>query len=347
MPDARRAGLDLSVVVPVYNEDESLPELEAWVRRVCEREGLSYEIVLVDDGSSDRSWGVIEDLARISPAVRGLRFRRNQGKSAALNAGFERVEGEVVITMDADLQDSPDEIPELVAMIREEGYDLVSGWKATRHDPISKTIPSKFFNYVTRRISHIELNDFNCGLKAYRREVVKSIDVYGEMHRYIPLLAKWEGYGRIGEKVVEHRPRKYGVTKFGLERFINGFLDLLTITFVGKFGKRPMHFFGLWGTFACFTGLVVLAWLSVEKLAFGTAGIATRPLFFFGIVTLIVGTQLFVTGFLAELIIRSRPERHTFAVASDTATDTARGLREAQPSAGPVLAQARAEVART
>ena len=328
MPAPPRDRRDLSVVVPVYNEDESLPELEAWVRRVCEAEGLAYEMLLVDDGSTDRSWEVIERLARGNASVRGLRFRRNQGKSAALNAGFERAGGEVVITMDADLQDSPDEIPGLMAMIRDDGYDLVSGWKATRHDPLSKTIPSKFFNAVTRRISHIDLNDFNCGLKAYKREVVKAIDVYGEMHRYIPLLAKWQGYGRIGEKVVEHRARKYRVTKFGLERFINGFLDLLTITFVGKFGKRPMHFFGLWGTVAFVTGLVVLAGLSIDKLAFGAARIATRPLFFFGILVLIVGTQLFVTGFLAELIIRSRPERHTFAVASDTASRRSGSGRE-------------------
>ena len=340
MLDPLSSTLDLSIVVPVYNEEESLPELEAWVERVCRREELSYEILLVDDGSSDTSWAVIEGLAAANPAVRGLRFRRNQGKSAALNAGFERARGQVVITMDADLQDSPDEIPELVAMIREQGYDLVSGWKATRHDPLSKTIPSKFFNKVTRRISHIELNDFNCGLKAYRLEVVKAIDVYGEMHRYIPLLAKWQGYGRIGEKVVEHRPRKYGVTKFGLERFINGFLDLLTITFVGKFGKRPMHFFGLWGTVAFTTGLLVLTWLSIEKLAFGAAGIATRPLFFFGILAAIVGAQLFVTGFLAELIIRSRPERHTFAVARDTQLHPPAVAEAGRQPTEPVFAEA-------
>ena len=315
--------LDLSIVVPVYNEDESLPELEAWIARVCQREGLQYEVLLVDDGSSDDSWAVIESLSANNGSVRGLRFRRNQGKSAALNAGFERATGEVVVTMDADLQDSPDEIPGLVAMIREEGYDLVSGWKKTRHDPISKTIPSKFFNRVTRRISHIELNDFNCGLKAYRNEVVKSIDVYGEMHRYIPLLAKWAGFGRIGEKVVEHRPRKYGVTKFGLERFLNGFLDLLTITFVGKFGKRPMHFFGTWGSLAFLVGFAVLAYLTLAKIFWGVYGIADRPLFYFGIVLLIVGVQLFVTGFLAELIIRSRPEKHSFSISKDTAAPLA------------------------
>ena len=311
-------SLDLSIVVPVFNEDESLPELEAWIARVCEQHDISYEVLLVDDGSTDRSWQVIETLARENPAVIGLRFRRNQGKSAALNVGFERASGRVVVTMDADLQDSPDELPGLMRMIDDEGYDLVSGWKKKRHDPLSKTIPSKFFNAVTRRISKIELNDFNCGLKAYRNEVVKSIDVYGEMHRYIPLLAKWVGYNKIGERVVEHRARQYGVTKFGLERFINGFLDLLTITFVGKFGKRPMHFFGTWGTLAFFAGFCMLLYLTAVKLFAGAYGIATRPLFFFGILLLIVGTQLFVTGFLAELIIRSRPEKHSFSVAEST-----------------------------
>jgi len=310
--------LDLSIVVPVYNEEESLPELTAWIERVCKSNAIAYEVLLVDDGSTDRSWAVIERLAGANRAIIGLKFRRNQGKSAALNVGFERAAGRVVITMDADLQDSPDEIPGLMSMIDEEGYDLVSGWKKKRHDPLSKTIPSKFFNAVTRRISKIELNDFNCGLKAYRNEVVKSIDVYGEMHRYIPLLAKWMGYGKIGERVVEHRARLYGVTKFGLERFINGFLDLLTITFVGKFGKRPMHFFGTWGTLAFLVGLVMLLYLTAVKLFAGAYGIATRPLFFFGILLLIVGTQLFVTGFLAELIIRSRPEKHTFKVAQST-----------------------------
>lgn len=322
-------SLDLSIVVPVFNEDESLPELEAWIDRVCKHENIAYEVFLVDDGSTDSSWNVIEALAAKNPAVRGLKFLRNQGKSAALNAGFERASGRVVITMDADLQDSPDEIPGLMAMVLDDGYDLVSGWKQKRHDPISKTIPSKFFNSVTRRISKIELNDFNCGLKAYKLDVVKGIDVYGEMHRYIPLLAKWAGYSKIGEKVVEHRARQYGVTKFGLERFINGFLDLLTITFVGKFGKRPMHFFGTWGTIAFITGVLVLTYLSIAKIWMGHVGIATRPAFFFGIVTLIVGTQLFVTGFLAELIIRSRPEKHSFKVAKDTGL--AEELRIRQP----------------
>ncbi len=321
--------LDLTIVVPVYNEDESLPELAAWVARVCDHEGLSYELLLVDDGSTDASWQVISELGRRNEAVRGLRFRRNQGKSAALNAGFERARGAVVITMDADLQDSPDEIPGLVDMVRQQGYDLVSGWKKTRHDPLSKTIPSRFFNRVTRRISRIELNDFNCGLKAYRNEVVKNIDVYGEMHRYIPLLAKWAGYNKIGERVVEHRARKYGVTKFGFERFLNGFLDLLTITFVGKFGKRPMHFFGTWGSLAFTLGLLILLYLTLGKLFWSVYGIADRPLFYFGIVLLIVGTQLFVTGFLAELIIRSRPEKHTFPVSEDTRVRAAGPIAEA------------------
>ena len=330
---ARSHALDLTIVVPVYNEEESLPELEAWIDRVCARHGIDYEVLLVDDGSTDASWAVIERLASRNASVVGLKFRRNQGKSAALNVGFERARGRVVITMDADLQDSPDEIPGLMAMIDEEGFDLVSGWKKKRHDPLSKTIPSKFFNAVTRRISKIELNDFNCGLKAYRNEVVKSIDVYGEMHRYIPLLAKWAGYGKIGERVVEHRARQYGVTKFGLERFINGFLDLLTITFVGKFGKRPMHFFGTWGTLSFVVGFVILAYLTGAKLLFDVPGIASRPLFFFGIVLLIVGTQLFVTGFLAELIIRSRPEKHTFAVAATTAS----AERTVEPASEPAV----------
>ena len=338
--------LDLSIVVPVYNEDESLPELEAWVRRVCEREALRYELLLIDDGSTDASWPVIESLAARNTAVRGLRFRRNQGKSAALNAGFERAQGEVVITMDADLQDSPDEIPPLVAMIRSGDYDLVSGWKRTRHDPPSKTIPSRFFNRVTRRISGIDLNDFNCGLKAYRNEVIKQVDVYGEMHRYIPLLAKWAGFARIGEKVVEHRARQYGVTKFGFERYLHGFLDLLTITFVGRFGKRPMHFFGLYGTLAFFVGFCMLAYLTIMKALahVGAAvegyGMADRPLFYFGIVLLIIGTQLFVTGFLAELIIRSRPEKHQFPVAVDTAD------RNAARSTGVLAAERSAVVTR-
>jgi len=306
--------VDISVVIPLFNEEESLPELEAWIRRVMEANHFTYEIIMVDDGSKDRSWEVIEGLSRQSPCVKGIKFRRNYGKSAALYVGFEAVKGDVVITMDADLQDSPDEIPELRRMIVEDGYDLVSGWKQRRHDPLSKTIPSKFFNGVTRWISKIPLHDFNCGLKSYRHNVVKSIEIYGEMHRYTPLLAKWSGFARITEKVVEHRARKYGVSKFGLSRFINGFLDLMSITFIGKFGKRPMHFFGLLGTLFFIGGFVILAYLSFAKLVYKEYGITDRPLFFFGILTLIVGTQLFVTGFLAELLVRNSSTRNMYVV---------------------------------
>ena len=310
--------MDLTVVVPLFNEDESLPELEAWIRRVMEANRFSYEIIMVDDGSKDRSWQVIEELSEKNPNVKGIKFRRNYGKSAALFVGFEAAMGDVVITMDADLQDSPDEIPELRRMIVEDGYDLVSGWKQKRYDPIMKTIPSKFFNDVTRWISHIPLHDFNCGLKAYRLNVVKSIELYGEMHRYTPLLAKWSGFSKIGEKVVEHRARQFGVSKFGLDRFINGFLDLLTITFIGKFGKRPMHFLGTWGVLFFLGGLGILLWLSIEKLFNQEYGIADRPLFYFGILTLIVGTQLFVTGFLAELLVRNSTTRNQYVIEKRT-----------------------------
>ena len=241
--------MDLSIVIPLKNEEESLPELSDWIRKVCEQEGFTYEVIMVDDGSTDNSWAVIDQLSRSNPNIKGIRFQRNYGKSAALNEAFKAAQGEVVITMDADLQDSPEEIPELRRMILEDGYDIVSGWKKKRYDnTLTKNIPSKFFNAVTRSVSDIQLHDFNCGLKSYRKKVVKSIEVYGEMHRYIPVIAKWAGFRKIGEKVVEHRPRKYGVTKFGWERFVNGFLDLMSITFVGKFSKKPMHFFGLWGT---------------------------------------------------------------------------------------------------
>lgn len=306
--------MHVSIVIPLFNEEESLPELEAWIRRVAAEHDLSYEIIFVDDGSKDNSWQIIEQLAQANHHVKGIKFRRNYGKSAALQTGFEQARGKVVITMDADLQDSPEEIPDLYRMVIEGGYDLVSGWKQKRHDPLSKTIPSKFFNAVTRWISKIELHDFNCGLKAYRNEVVKSIEVYGEMHRYVPLLAKWAGFTRIGEKVVQHRPRQYGVSKFGLERFINGFLDLLSITFVGKFGKRPMHFFGTMGITSFALGFVILLYLSIAKLIYQTYGIADRPLFYFGILTLIIGTQLFVTGFLAELVTRNAPERNQYLI---------------------------------
>jgi glycosyltransferase involved in cell wall biosynthesis len=306
--------MDLSVVVPLFNEDESLAELVEWVLKVVKKENLSTEIILIDDGSKDRSWEVIEELQQKYPEVKGIKFRRNYGKSAALNIGFKEAKGRVVITMDADLQDSPDEIPELVDLIKNQGFDLISGWKRNRYDPLSKTLPSRFFNGVTRWISKIPLHDFNCGLKAYRSEVVKSIEVYGEMHRYIPLLAKWAGFYKIGEKVVQHYPRKYGVSKFGFERFINGFLDLLSITFVGKFAKRPMHFFGALGTLFFLAGFIMLAVLTFNKLVYEQGGIADRPLFFLGILVLIIGTQLFVTGFLAELVVRSNPERNSYLI---------------------------------
>jgi glycosyltransferase involved in cell wall biosynthesis len=307
--------MNLSIVVPLKNEDESLPELESWIRRVVEKEGYSYEILFIDDGSTDHSWKIIQELKAANPNVRGIKFRRNYGKSAGLHTGFSFAEGDVVITMDADLQDSPDEIPGLYRMIAEEGYDLVSGWKKVRHDPVSKTIPTKLYNAVTRWMSGINLHDFNCGLKAYRKEVVKSIEVYGEMHRYIPIIAKWSGFTRIGEKVVEHRPRKYGYTKFGgWERFINGPLDLMSISFVGRFGKRPMHLFGLLGFFAFSAGFFILAWLSISKLIYKEYGIADRPAFYLGILALTVGAQLFLTGFLAEMINRNSPIRNVYLI---------------------------------
>lgn len=307
--------MQLSIVIPLKNEDESLPELEAWIRRVCEQHGFSYEIVMIDDGSTDRSWKVIEQLKAANPAVRGIKFRRNYGKSAALHTGFQATQGDVVITMDADLQDSPDEIPELYQMITQDGYDLVSGWKKVRHDPVSKTIPTKLYNAATRWMSGIPLHDFNCGLKAYRADVVKCIEVYGEMHRYIPVIAKWAGFRKIGEKVVEHRARQYGVTKFGgLERFINGPLDLMSISFVGKFGKRPMHFFGSLGLISFLIGFGILFYLTIAKTLYREYGIADRPLFYFGILALIVGTQLFLTGFLAEMINRNSSIRNAYLI---------------------------------
>ena len=307
-------SLDLSVVIPLLNEAESLPELTNWIRRVVEKEGYSYEIVFVDDGSTDESWAVIQQLRKDNPNVRGLKFRRNYGKSAGLHEGFQAAKGRVIITMDADLQDSPDEIPDLFRMITEEGYDLVSGWKKKRYDPITKTIPTKLYNAVTRSISGIKLHDFNCGLKAYRYEVVKNIEVYGEMHRYIPVIAKWAGFKKIGEKVVQHRARKYGTTKFGLSRFINGPLDVLSITFVSRFGKRPMHFFGVAGVFSLLAGFLVLVWLSLEKILLGIGKIHDRPIFYFGILLLIVGMQLFSTGFLAELVARNSPHRNQYQI---------------------------------
>lgn len=300
-------AVDISVVVPLYNEEESLPELCEWISRVMQTHGFTYEILLVDDGSSDNSWQIVQQLAANNPFIKGIKFNRNFGKSAALNTGFKASSGEVVISMDADLQDSPDEIPGLYKMVKEEGYDMVSGWKKKRHDPISKTIPSKFFNFITRKISGIKLHDFNCGLKAYKSRVVKHIQVYGEMHRYIPVIAKWNGYKNIGEKVVIHRERKYGVTKFGLERFINGFLDLLSITFVSKFKRKPMHFFGTLGTLSFMSGFIITCYVIGQKIYSiyyhqPVRDVVDQPLFFLALVALIIGVQLFLTGFIAEMI---------------------------------------------
>ncbi|MEX0599176.1 MAG: glycosyltransferase family 2 protein [Rhodothermales bacterium] len=301
------APLDVSVVVPVYDEEQSLPELADQIRSTCSDAGLTFEVWFVDDGSRDASWSVITRLHEGDPRFRGLRFRRNYGKSAALALGFERASGSYVVTMDADLQDDPAEIPNLVAKLKE-GYDLVSGWKKTRHDPIGKRVPSKFFNAVTRVISGIPLHDFNCGLKAYHLDVVKSVNVYGELHRYIPLLAKWEGYDRISEMPVRHRPREYGRSKFGLDRFIKGFLDLISVVFLTRFAARPMHFFGTFGTLAFVAGLVVSCWISIDKIVFGNP-IGDRPLLLLGVLMIIVGVQMFTTGLLGEMMIKREMEK--------------------------------------
>jgi len=315
--------LQISVVVPLFDEAESLPELVAWIDRVMNAHHLSYEVILVDDGSKDSSWQVINALKAEYPTVKGLRFKRNYGKSPALNEGFKLAEGEVVITMDADLQDSPDEIPELYRMIVEDKFDLVSGFKKKRFDPISKTIPSKFFNWVTRKISGIELHDFNCGLKAYRKNVIKSIEVYGEMHRFIPFIAKEAGFLKIGEKVVQHQARKYGHSKFGLNRFINGFLDLLSLSFILRFGRKPMHFFGLWGTVAFMLGFLQIIYMLLEKVykivilnypSVEAHNLTDRPLFYLSLTALIIGMQLFLAGFLGELISRSASDRNLYLV---------------------------------
>lgn len=311
------AELDISVVVPLFNEEESLPELFDWIRKVCNENNYSFEVLFVDDGSNDASWEVIEKLSAGYPEAKGIRFRRNYGKSAALNTGFGACSGEVVITMDADLQDSPDEIPELRKMIKEDGFDLISGWKQKRYDPITKTIPTKLFNWATRKMSKIHLHDFNCGLKAYKHDVVKSIEVYGEMHRYIPVIAARAGFRKIGEKVVQHRARKYGTTKFGLERFINGFLDLLSIIFVTRFGKAPMHLFGSMGTVIFAFGFLAAAYIGAEKLYYLNMGVKARlvtenPWFFIALTCMILGTQLFLAGFLGELMSRNSPDRNTY-----------------------------------
>lgn len=312
--------MDISVVVPLFNEAESLPELEAWIRRVMEENSFSYEIIFVNDGSTDNSWQVIRNLAKANPAVRGVSFRRNYGKSPALNTGFARAKGDVVITMDADLQDSPDEIPALRDMILNQGYDLVSGWKKKRYDPLSKTLPTKLFNATARRVSGIHnLHDFNCGLKAYRADVVKHIEVYGDMHRYIPYLAKNAGFTRIGEKVVHHQARKYGSSKFGLDRFVNGYLDLATLWFTNKFGIKPMHFFGLLGSLMFILGLIAVVVVGATKIYNMTHGlhyilVTDSPYFYLSLVLMILGTQLFLTGFLGELIVRNSPGRNHYEI---------------------------------
>jgi glycosyltransferase involved in cell wall biosynthesis len=307
--------MDISVIVPLFNEEESLPELAAWIQRVMAANGYSYEVIMIDDGSNDNSWQVIENLAQQNNHIRGIKFQRNYGKSAALNEGFKAAKGDVVITMDADMQDSPDEIPELRKMIVEKGYDLVSGWKKKRYDnALTKNLPSKLFNSTASKVSGIKLHDFNCGLKAYKNKVIKSIEVYGEMHRYIPLLAKWSGFKKIGEKVVEHRARKYGESKFGWNRFVNGFLDLFSIMFMGKFGKRPMHIFGLWGSIVFFVGFCIWIFLFVQKIFFLKFNMTDRPLFYIGLISLVIGTQLFLAGFLGELIARNSSDRNFYLI---------------------------------
>ncbi len=319
--------MDISVIIPLYNEAESLPELEAWIERVMAQNGFSHEIIFIDDGSTDDSWKVIEALAAKNPAVRAVRFRRNYGKSPALYNGFALAQGDVVITMDADLQDSPDEIPELYRMITEDNYDLVSGWKQKRYDPLSKTIPTKLFNATARKVSGIRnLHDFNCGLKAYRNEVVKHIEVYGDMHRYIPYLAKIAGFNRIGEKVVHHQARKYGKSKFGLDRFVNGYLDLATLWFTGKFGVRPMHFFGLLGSLMFLLGFIAIIVVGVTKLYNLYAGrpyilVTDSPYFFLSLTTMIIGCQLFLTGFIGELVVRNSSSRNHYEIKQTIKTD--------------------------
>ena len=314
--------MQVSVVIPLFNEDESLPELCSWITRVMDQEQLSYEVILIDDGSTDNSWDVITHISAANNAFKGIQFQRNYGKSAALNEGFKAAQGEVVITMDADMQDSPDEIPALRDMVLNGGFDLVSGWKKKRFDnTLTKNIPSKLFNAVARKSSGIQLNDFNCGLKAYKNKVVKSIEVYGEMHRYIPILAKGSGYKKIGEKVVEHRARKYGVTKFGWQRFVNGFLDLATILFLNKFGKRPMQFFGLLGTLFFLIGFTASIYLVLAKFATEDFSLTNRPAFYIALTTMVIGMQLFLTGFVAELVARNASERNVYLIASKIGLD--------------------------
>ena len=315
--------MDISVVIPLYNEAESLPELEAWIERVMKEHNFTYEIIFVNDGSTDNSWEVIEGLQQKNPCIRAIKFRRNYGKSPGLHCGFERAQGDVVITMDADLQDSPDEIPELFRMITEDGYDLVSGWKKKRYDPLSKTIPTKLFNATARKFSGIDnLHDFNCGLKAYKNVVIKNIEVYNDMHRYIPYLAKIAGFHKIGEKVVQHQARKYGTTKFGLNRFVNGYLDLITFWFTSKFGKKPMHFFGLWGSVMFFIGFIALVFVLSMKLISMFSGdlrplVTNSPYFYISLTAMILGTQMFLAGFIGELISRNSSNRNNYNIESE------------------------------
>ena len=310
---------DISIVIPLLNEEESISELNDWIKKVMTEHQFSYEVLFIDDGSTDRSWSIIEELNKNDDCVKGIKFRRNYGKSAALNVGFEATQGEVVFTMDADLQDSPEELPEMYKMITDQNFHIVSGWKKKRYDPLSKTIPTKLFNWATRKMTGIHLNDFNCGLKAYQSEVVKNIEVYGEMHRYIPAIAKWAGFTRITEKVVSHQERKYGVTKFGLERFINGFLDLLSINFVGKFGKRPMHFFGTLGTLMFVIGFGMVLYVLGEKIIYLYEGVRAplvteKPHFYVALTSMVIGVQLFLAGFLGELLSRNSPNRNNYKI---------------------------------
>ena len=309
--------MNISIIIPLKDEAESLPELTSWIKKVMEANSYSYEVILIDDGSRDNSWEVISEIHAEDERFKGIKFKRNYGKSAALNVGFREAKGDVVITMDADLQDSPDEIPSLYRKVMHEGFDLVSGWKKKRFDNVlTKNIPSKFFNAVTRKMSGIQLNDFNCGLKAYTNDVIKNIEVYGEMHRYIPVLAKWAGFSKIGEKEVEHRARKYGTTKFGWERFVNGFLDLTTIMFIGKFGKKPMQFFGLLGTLSFMIGFMISLYLMVSKILNVEFAITNRPLFYIALTIMVIGTQLFLAGFIGELVSRNATDRNSYNIDS-------------------------------
>lgn len=318
--------MDISVIVPLYNEDESLPELSAWIARVMEANRFTYEVIMVDDGSNDNSWRIIESLSTQNPNIKAIKFRRNYGKSAALHCGFQVAQGDVVITMDADMQDSPDEIPALYHMVMQEDYDLVSGWKKKRYDPISKTIPTKIYNAAARKFSGIKnLHDFNCGLKAYKNKVIKNIEVYGEMHRYIPILAKQAGFSKIGEKVVQHRARKYGTTKFGLNRFVNGFLDLLSITFITRFAKKPMHLFGALGTLLFIIGFISAGWLGIDKLITMSNNIkaplvTSSPYFYIALTCMVIGSQLFLAGFVAELVSRSATDRNVYLIEKTIST---------------------------